>query len=192
MYIWTALYIEDNLEELRDQAISIGEQLGVKCPITFLPLHVSLKISFPVDEKRVDECIDVLCDYYSKLGPFSIEIEGYEMQKGIIWLRIKENERLVEIHNHLDELMLSKFGAEPNALDHQFIYHCTLFTDTDDKLSSALEELIKYPLPSKIQAREFLIGASETGLPGTYSVFKHSHLGPSVSVKEQWDKFKNS
>ncbi len=192
MYIWTALYIEDNLEELRDQAISIGEQLGVKCPITFLPLHVSLKISFPVDEKRVDECIDVLCDYYSKLGPFSIEVEGYEMQNNIIWLRIKENERLVEIHRHLDELMKSRFGAEPNVLDNEFIYHCTLFYDTNEKLPSAFEQLKRIPLPSRILAREFLIGASETGLPGTYSVFKHSRLGPAVSVKEQWEKFENT
>ena len=192
MYIWTALYIEDNLEELRDQAIRIGEELGVKCPLTFLPLHVSLKISFPVDDKRVDECIDVLCAYYSKLGPFSIEIEGYEMQKGIIWLRIRENEKLVEIHNRLDELMLSRFDAKPNALDREFIYHCTLFIDTDDKLSAAFKALKGIPLPRKLLAREFLIGASETGLPGTYSVFKHSHLGPTVSVKEQWEQFKNS
>ncbi len=192
MFIWTALYIEDNLEELRDQAIRIGEELGVKCPLTFLPLHVSLKISFPVDDKRVDECIDVLCAYYSKLGPFSIEIEGYEMQKGIIWLRIRENEKLVEIHNRLDELMLSRFDAKPNSLDREFIYHCTLFIDTDDKLSAAFQALKGIPLPRKLLAREFLIGASETGLPGTYSVFKHSHLGPTVSVKEQWEQFKNS
>ena len=192
MYIWTALYIEDNLEELRDQTIRIGEEPGVKCPLTFLPLHVSLKISFPVEESRVDECVSVLCDYYSKLGPFSIEIEGYEMNDGIIWLRIKENERLIEIHRHLDDLMKSRFGAEPNALDHKFIYHCTLFVDSNDKLASAMENLKKVTLPSKLLVREFLIGASETGLPGTYSVYKHSHLGPSVSVKEQWEKFKSS
>ena len=44
MYFWTALYIEDNLEEVRDQSIRISEETGVKCPLKFLPLHVSLKI----------------------------------------------------------------------------------------------------------------------------------------------------
>ena len=192
MYIWTALDVEDNLEELRDQTIGIGEELGVRCPLTFLPLHVSLKISFPVQDSRVDECVGVLCDYYSKLGPFSIEIEGYEIQHGIIWIRFKENSRLAEIHAHLDELMKTRFGAEPSEFDHSFIYHCTLFTDTEEKLIVAMEQLKKIPLPGKLLVREFLIGVSETGMPGTYSVYKHSHLGPAVSVKEQWEKFENS
>ena len=48
MNVWTALYIEDELEELRDRAIGIGEELGVKCPLTILPLHISLKISFEI------------------------------------------------------------------------------------------------------------------------------------------------
>ena len=60
MNVWTALYIEDELEELRDRAIGIGEELGVKCPLTILPLHISLKISFEIDDSRLDECVSVL------------------------------------------------------------------------------------------------------------------------------------
>ena len=71
MYVWTALYIEDELEEVRDRAIGIGEDLGVKCPLTILPLHISLKISFQIEDDRLDECVSVLCDYFSTQGPFS-------------------------------------------------------------------------------------------------------------------------
>ena len=70
MYVWTALYIEDELEEVRDRAIGIGEDLKVKCPLTILPLHISLKISFQIEDGRLDECVGVLCDYFSTLGVF--------------------------------------------------------------------------------------------------------------------------
>ena len=192
MYFWTALYIEDSLEEVRDQSIRISEQTGVKCPLTFLPLHVSLKISFQIDKSRQEECTAMLKNYFSSIGPFSIEVEGYEHARRVIWIKIRENQRLAEIHRHLDEMVEAKFGVKPDELDLSFIFHCTLFFDEDEKLDVAMPLISKIPLPSKILAREFLIGASEDGLPGTYSILSHSHLGPEVDVKEQWDKFKES
>ena len=178
MYFWTALYIEDSLEEVRDQSIRISEETGVKCPLKFLPLHVSLKISFK--------------EYFSSIGPFSIEVKGYEHYPGIIWIRFNENQRLLEIHRHLDQMVRERFGVEPDPKDLQFIYHCTLFIDEDKILDRTMESISRIPLPSKMLAREFLIGASDDGLPGTYSILSHSHLGPEVDVKEQWDKFKES
>lgn len=190
MFFWTALYIEDNLEEVRDQAIRIGERTGAKCPVLFLPLHVSLKISFNIDESRSEECLNLLKVYFSKIGPFNLDVIGYEHAKGIIWIRFAENQRLAEIHGGLDDLILKTFGVRPHEFDLRFIYHCTLFMDDDDRLIPAMEQITKVPLPSRILAREFLIGASEDGLPGTYSVLSHSKLGPEVDVKEQWDKFR--
>lgn len=190
MYFWTALYIEDNLEEVRDQAIRIGEQTGAKCPLKFLPLHVSLKISFDIDSSRTEECMNLLKDYFSKIGPFNLDVIGYEHVNGIIWIRFAENQRLAEIHHRLDEMVKQTFGVAPTEYDLKFIYHCTLFMDDDDNLIPAMEEITKVPLPSRILAREFLIGASADGLPGTYSVLSHSKMGAEVDVKEQWDKFK--
>ena len=192
MYVWTALYIEDELEEVRDRAIGIGEDLGVKCPLTILPLHISLKISFEVEDSRLDECVSVLCDYFSSLGPFSVEIEGYEHSAGVVWIRMKENARLSEIHSHLDEMMMSQFGSKPHEFDLSFIYHATVFFDEDSKLEPAFEKIKTVPLPSKIHARDFLIGTSMTGKPGTYSVYRHSHLGTSVDVQKQWKELEES
>ena len=192
MYVWTALYIEDELEEVRDRAIGIGEEMGVKCPLTILPLHISLKISFQIEDSRLDECVSVLCNYFSSLGPFSVEVEGYEHSQGVVWIRMKENARLAEIHAHLDNLMMSQFGAEPHEFDLSFIYHATVFFDEDSKLKPAFEAMKTVPLPGKIHARDFLVGTSETGKPGTYSVYRHSHLGMSVDVKEKWEKLEGS
>ena len=192
MYVWTALYIEDELEEVRDRAIGIGEEMGVKCPLTILPLHISLKISFQIEDSRLDECVSVLCNYFSSLGPFSVEVEGYEHSQGVVWIRMKENARLAEIHAHLDNLMMSQFGAAPHEFDLSFIYHATVFFDEDSKLKPAFEAMKTVPLPGKIHARDFLVGTSETGKPGTYSVYRHSHLGMSVDVKEKWEKLEGS
>ena len=192
MYVWTALYIEDELEEVRDRAIGIGEDMGVKCPLTILPLHISLKISFEVEDSRLDECVSVLCDYFSSLGPFSVEVEGYEHSQGVVWIRMKENARLSEIHSRLDEMMMSRFGAQPHEFDLSFIYHATVFFDEDSKLEPAFEKIRTVPLPGKIHARDFLIGTSMTGKPGTYSVYRHSHLGASVDVQKQWKELEES
>ncbi|MBR6086171.1 MAG: 2'-5' RNA ligase family protein [Spirochaetales bacterium] len=192
MYVWTALYIEDELEEVRDRAIGIGEDLKVKCPLTILPLHISLKISFQIEDSRLDECVGVLCDYFSTLGPFSVEVEGYEHSPGVVWVRMKENARLAEIHARLDELMMTRFGAKPHEFDLSFIYHATLFFDEDSKLEPAFQAIKTVPLPGRIHARDFLVGTSETGKPGTYSVYRHSHLGTSVDVKEKWEKLEGS
>ena len=192
MYVWTALYIEDELEEVRDRAIGIGEDTGVKCPLTILPLHISLKISFQIEDSRLDECVSCLCDCFSTIGPFSVEVEGYEHSQGVVWIRMKENARLAEIHSHLDEMMMARFGAKPHEFDLSFIYHATVFFDEDSKLEPAFEKIKTVPLQGKIHARDFLIGTSETGKPGTYSVYRHSHLGSSVDVKEQWEKLEES
>ena len=189
MFVWTALYIEDQLEDLRDLAIGIGEDFGVKCPMKVLPMHVSLKISFNIPDQRLDECVEALCSYYSKVGPFSIEPEGFEKNPGIVWLKMKDNERLLKIHSDLDEMVQKDFGVEPHEFDRSFIYHSTMFFDERGPLSEALEALSKYHLPKKILVREFLIGTSESGRPETYSVYKHSRLGNEVSIKDEWNAF---
>ena len=189
MFVWTAIYIESQLEDLRDSVLRISEENGVRCPLKFLPLHVSLKISFDVPRKRLDECIDAICEYYRTVGPFTMEVEGFELNPGIIWVRMKENQRLAEIHAKLDEIVEKQFGIAPHEFDKAFIYHCTLLTDETEKLRTVMPLVENLPCPSKLYARSFLIGISEDGLPGTFMVYKHSHLGSEFSVREQWEEF---
>ena len=60
MFVWTAIYIEKQLEDLRDAVLGIADDNQVRCPLKFLPLHVSLKISFDIPEDRVEECVKAL------------------------------------------------------------------------------------------------------------------------------------
>ncbi len=192
MYILTALYIEDQLEELRDQAISIGDELGVKCPLKILPMHISLRKSFDIDDLRMKDCIDFICDYYSKIGPFSVEIDGFELDEGIIWLRMKENERLIKLHEDLVTLVKERYGVQPHELDKDFKFHSTVFMDREADLAPAFARIGQFALPSKILVRDFLIGTSESFKPEGYSIYKHRHLGPDNDVKEQWKEFETS
>lgn len=191
MLVLSAILIENQLKELREQALKIGHQMGVKCPLKVLPMHVSLKIGIEVDKENLDFCVDAICDIYSKTEPFSVEVEGLELSGGIVWLRFKENQKLTDLHAALVELGKKRFGSEPDGMDLDFKFHSTLFMDGEKDLSLAFEELSKVKLPQKITVRNFLIGTSDNGKPEGYSVYKHFSLGPDISVKEQWERFES-
>ncbi len=191
MLVLSAILIENQLKELREQALKIGQQMGVKCPLKVLPMHVSLKIGIEVDKENLDSCVDAICDIYSKTEPFSMEVEGLELSGGIVWLRFKENQKLTDLHAALVELGKKRFGSEPDGMDLDFKFHSTLFMDSEKDLSLAFEELSNVKLPQKITVRNFLIGTSDNGKPEGYSVYKHFSLGPDISVKEQWERFES-
>lgn len=191
MLVLSAILIENQLKELREQALKIGQQMGVKCPLKVLPMHVSLKIGIEVDKENLDFCVDAICDIYSKTEPFSVEVEGLELSGGIVWLRFKENQKLTDLHAALVELGKKRFGSEPDGMDLDFKFHSTLFMDGEKDLSLAFEELSKVKLPQEITVRNFLIGTSDNGKPEGYSVYKHFSLGPDISVKEQWERFES-
>jgi len=189
MYIWTALYLEDELKDLKKSVLEIAEKHNIRCPLSILPMHLSLKISFDIKDSKTDKCITEICDYLSEQKPFYIEPECYETFPGILWLKIKDNDRLKEIHSDLDKIIEKNFGVAPSELDSKFKFHTTIYTDTDDKLAEGLKELNKIPLPEKIHARHYLVGTSENGRPDSFSVLKRSHLGHEVSIKEEWKEF---
>ena len=191
MLLLAAVLIENQLKDLREHALKIGEELGVKCPLKVLPMHVSLKKGIEIDEKYLDACVDAVCTIYSKTEPFPVEVEGLELSDGIVWLRLKENKILSDLHSALVDLGKERFGIEPDELDLTFKFHSTIFMDSEKDLTQAFEQLSQIKLPQKITVRNFMIGTSENGKPEGYSVYKHFSLGPDISIKEQWEKFES-
>lgn len=189
MYIWTALYLEDELADLKKSILKIADKLEIRCPVKILPMHLSLKITFNVKDKMTDKCIQEICRYLHAQTPFYIEPECYEINPGILWLKAKDNDRLKEIHSGLDSIVKKFFDVEPTEMDNKFKYHITVFTDTDDKLRAGLAELEKIELPQRIHASNYLVGTSENGRPDSFSVYKKSCLGPEVSIRDEWKEF---
>lgn len=171
MHIWTAISFEHQLAELRQTCISIGEVLKLSNPSLTLPIHTSLTISFEVKDAQAEQVITDLAEYFSTLAPFSVHTEAIEQNGSIIWLKMAENRSLTELHSHLIDLLRHRYGVDPHPFDLDFKFHATLFFGGESPaLDSALAQVCQVPLPKVLTARDFVIGTSTTGQPGTYSV----------------------
>ncbi len=172
MHIWAAVEVERELSEQKRVVHEIEGKIGfMESDASLLPLHVSLKIA---DEIPAEHEEGIRKDIHGLLllaKPFEIEVDGIELHESIVWIKMKPNRNLIDLHQGLCELLESKYGVAPHPLDNAFIYHATLFLDSDKKKISKAYEMVKdMELPRKLSAKRFVIGSSPTGAIGTYAV----------------------
>lgn len=168
MYLWVAVDLEDQLQELRQELDRVERLICSNDPALTLPLHTSLKISFEVDDKYANEVRNDLREYLSNLKSFRIAPERVESMGNLTWIRMKESSELCGIHSALDLLIERKFGVPQHVFDRDFIFHATLFAAT---APARFEKILCLPrLPEYVTARSFIIGSSRSGAAGTYSV----------------------
>ena len=171
MYVWTAVSVDNQLKAIRQQAQIAERELKLKNSAFTLPSHISLKISFAVDDAAYPCVIETLLDYCKTVKPFCVDVEGIEAEGAIVWIRIKENATLRQIHNDLDRILLERHGILPHTFDLDFKFHSTLFLDTDKKKIETAYQLIKdAEIPLLLNINQWIIGASESGEIGTYRV----------------------
>lgn len=171
MYVWTAINIDDQLNEIKTQAQVIEQDMNFANSAFTLPSHISLKISFFVNDEIYPCVIQTLLDYYKTLKPFTVEVSGIEMEGTIVWIRIQENDALCHIHQELDRILQEKYNIVPHQFDLDFKFHSTLFLDSDkEKISSAYNQIKKVALPLSLYVDKLIIGASASGDIGTYRV----------------------
>jgi 2'-5' RNA ligase len=168
MYLWIAVDLEDQLQEVREELVRVERLICSNDPALTLPLHTSLKISFEVDDKYANEVRSAVRQYLSALQSFQIAPERVESTGKLTWIRMKESRELSQIHGALDLIMEEKFGVPQHVFDRDFIFHTTLFAATDPH---KLEKILNLPkLPELLTVRSFIIGSSRSGTAGTYSV----------------------
>ena len=168
MYLWIAVDLEEQLQEIREELDRVERLICSNDPALTLPLHTSLKISFEVDDKYANEVRCAVREYLSALKSFQIVPERVESMGNLTWIKMKESRELSQIHSALDLLMEKKFGVSQHVFDREFIFHTTLFAATD---THKLEKTLNLPkLPESFTARSFIIGSSRSGEAGTYSV----------------------
>ena len=171
MYIWTAIDIDDQLCELRALAESIEKEIGFEHSAFTLPSHISLKISFFVEDEVYPRVIETLLDYYKTVKPFFVDAECIEIENNIVWLRMNETPILNQIHNDLDRILLEKHEIMPHPFDLNFKFHSTLFLDSDkEKIEMAYNRIQDAKFPLSLCANKLIIGASTSGKIGTYGV----------------------
>ena len=173
MYIWVGIDVDDQLEDIKCAAYEAEKEIGFQNSNFTLPLHISLKISFPVDDGIYLDVVQVLTEYFKALSPFEIDVKGIENETSIIWIRMSHNEVLNKIHDKLNSMLLDSYGVGLHEYDMDYKFHTTLFMENnDEKIGFAYDKVKNVKIPEKLIANKFVIGISDTGALGTYRVFR--------------------
>lgn len=173
MYIWVGADVDSQLGEIKELTKKTEEALGLVHSSLTLPLHISLKISFCVDDRIADEVIDSISKIYETIQPFYVRTKKIENRGKLVWIRMKKSAKLDSIHNRLDKVLNEKHGVGLHHFDRRYLFHTTLFMCEDEGQSGAAYETVKKtPLPKKLGIDRLVIGTSPDGAVGTYKVIK--------------------
>ena len=172
MYLWIGLGIEEKEEnKIRTYCKKVNKAKVNEQSFT-LPQHISLKTSFKTESYL--EIIDYIKNKYNELEEISLNVHKIGNIPGVIWLEIKENAILRNIHNELNNELNRKFQIQLNGFDgEKFKFHSTLFQDVDNKkmindLYDKIKDIKFYD--DKFNATKIYFGISEVGKVGTYKV----------------------
>ena len=173
MFVWVGINVENQLKEVRRAVDGVFEKIDISNVTCQLPLHISLKISFNIENELFDSVLNDILSIYDAQKPFEIDIKGVEKYENIIWIRMYSNAEVEALATKLNLMLKEKYGIPLHEYDLDFIFHTTLFMDNDaEKINTARTLLGDIALPETLVANRFVIGTSETGKNGTYRVYK--------------------
>ena len=178
MYIWLGIEVEGQLAAAKERALAVEREMGFGLSCFTLPMHVSLKMSFPMDDARAPEVMEFVKGYYAALSPFLMRVRGPEADGPILWIRMERSAELDRIHDELNEQLLLRYGVGLHEYDTDYKFHTTLFMDGDEaRIREAYSRIQDVCLPETLTASRFVIGTSETGALGSYSVCESITVG---------------
>ena len=173
MFIWVGIDVDSQLKEIKERAKVIENELIFKHSNFTLPLHISLKISFEVEENIFQDVIEDIREVYNQTAPFEIKTKAIIHENNIAWIRMEENPTLMELSRKINNQMLTKYNVPLHEYDLDGKFHTTLFMDEDcQKVKQAYTKIQPIQVPAQLTAERFLIGISASGRLGTYSVYK--------------------
>ena len=91
MYIWVGIKVEDQLKMVKAQAQRIENEIGFDHSNFTLPLHISLKISFPIEDAKYEIYAEEIRKIYRNTKPFEIKVRGLELENHIAWIRMEKS-----------------------------------------------------------------------------------------------------
>ena len=177
MYIWVGINVEEQLKDARMAVDRVFDKIDISNVTCQLPLHISLKISFEIENSLFDSVLNDIIAIYKLQQPFEIKIKGIEIYQNIEWIRMYSNENLEALSTELNIMLRDKYGVPLHEYDLDFVFHTTLFMDDDaEKINAAHNLLGDLKLPQTLTANTFVIGKSKTGENGTYRVYNVSEF----------------
>ena len=171
MLFWIGIDVGKDLDDFKRKVLDIGNVYKINKE-TKLPYHISLKISFEIDNRYFNEAMDFLNLYFLNLKPIEIQVKGIEELDTIVWLRMKDNPILDRIHKDLDNEFYNRFNVNPNPLDLDYQFHVCLFiNDNQDLLHKAYLDLKNIKYKEKLIGDTILIGGSFISDIDNYEIF---------------------
>lgn len=179
MYLWLALDVESHLARLTEKRKQVDRDLGFCNPCTTLPAHISLKISFYVRTAETEAVLATVRDLFSRQKPFSVSVLGMEREGNVLWLRIAPCEELTALHGELCRLLEQNHEIHPHPYDLDYKFHVSLAMSDNAEILSRMEKALRTEsLPVTLPVDTFLVGTSDTGLPGEYTVRERIAMVP--------------
>lgn len=171
MYVWIGIDVDSQLFEIKEKVRKIEGEKGFENSVFTLPFHISLKISFSLENDLFDDVKTDIINIFDEFEPFCINVYGVELENNICWIRMERNPSLDGLHDRLNAVLLEKYGVPLHEYDMDYKFHTTLFMDDDiNKVRNSYSELGEVYVPNKLMANKFVIGTSESGALGTYKV----------------------
>ena len=173
MFVWVGINVEEQLKETRMAVDRVFEKIDISNVTCQLPLHISLKISFEIENELFESVLNDIISVYEAQKPFNVDVKGIEKHDNIMWIRMYSNKEIEALATSLNVMLKEKYNVPLHEYDLDFIFHTTLFMDGDkEKINAAHTLLGNLALPKNLIANTFVIGTSETGKNGTYRVYK--------------------
>lgn len=160
MYVWVGCDISPKFIEFREKVKEFNAEICASETALSFPQHVSLKITFEMDDEIAKHCIKDIIELLKEQKSFIARTQQIELHDGIIWIRVEENEQFKALHDELDQIAIS-YAVKQHEFDKSFIFHSTVIMDEDkEKLSALFEKIKDIPYPEELKINTFLVGHS--------------------------------
>lgn len=160
MFIWVGCDIGPKFVEYREQVKELNSDVNASEAALGFPQHISLKITFEMDDEIAKHCIKDIIELLKSQKPFIAKAQDIELHDGIIWIRMEENEQFKLLHDELDQIAIS-YAVKQHEFDKKFIFHSTVIMDEDkEKLEKLYEKIKDVPYPAELKINTFLVGHS--------------------------------
>ena len=138
---------------MRKLELELCEKFGL-CWGLKQPPHITIKAPFKTENS--EPFIHYLENLAQKTSPFEIELDGFNyFEPKIIFLDVKENSELKELHFKILKDLKKEFNIEPHEFEGENVkFHSTITTEdcTEEKFKEAKHYLKKYHPELKFSA----------------------------------------
>ena len=160
MFVWVGCDISPKFIEFREKVKECNACINASETAFNFPQHVSLKITFEMEDEIAKHCIKDIIELLKSTKPFTAKTGEMELHDGIIWIKIAENEQFKTLHDELDQIVIS-YAVKQHDFDKNFIFHSTVIMDDDkEKLEKLYDKVKDIPYPEELKINTFIVGHS--------------------------------